>query len=178
MRPEDRLGFRVLPRRRRRDTEASAPRELLALGRFFRGPRRRNGEGGGSRDSRAGGDRDGCRDGANGARGSHGDRGGRPRSSARNHARYRGRVFESRFLPKAHLMSSSRTSLPTMWSRRWPTRLEAGTSRVTGSAGRRRSSASPTTEPASGSRRSMLHDDQGARHCRRAQSGSCSPPSW
>ena len=52
---------------------------------------------------------------------------------------YRGRVFESRFLPKALLIFVVATSRPTRSSRRSPTRRGAATSRATGSSGRPRS---------------------------------------
>ena len=48
---------------------------------------------------------------------------------------YRGRVFESRFLPKALLTFIVRDETPTRSSRRSPTRPAAATSRATASSG-------------------------------------------
>ena len=53
---------------------------------------------------------------------------------------YRGRVFESRFLPKAVLTFLVRDEIADAVAARSPTRRAAVTSRATGSCGRRRSS--------------------------------------
>ena len=92
---------------------------------------------------------------------------------------YRGRVFESRFLPKAHSgCSSSRTSSADDVVAAVADAARSGHESGDGICWTTPTSASPTTEPASGSRRSMLHDDQGARHCDEHDLGRGSPPSW
>ena len=61
---------------------------------------------------------------------------------------YRGRVFESRFLPKAHLTFVVRDEHRRGRDRGDRRRRPHGPrERATGSAGRRRSSTSPTTAP-------------------------------
>jgi hypothetical protein len=60
---------------------------------------------------------------------------------------YRGRTFESRFLPKAVLTFVVAEEISTAWSPRSPMRRGAATSRATGSSGRHRSETSPTTGP-------------------------------
>ena len=58
---------------------------------------------------------------------------------------YRGRTFESRFLPKAVLTFVVAEEIAAVWWRRSPMRRGAATSRATGSSGRRRSETSLTT---------------------------------
>ena len=58
---------------------------------------------------------------------------------------YRGRVFESRFLPKAMLVFVVEDGSSTWSSTRSSMRHAAATSPATGSSGRRRSPTSPTT---------------------------------
>ena len=76
---------------------------------------------------------------------------------------YRGRIFESRFLPKAHLMFVVPTRSPSRSSRRSSTPRARATSRATASAGRRPSSMSRTTGRAGAWRRWRSHDDGAAR---------------
>ena len=61
---------------------------------------------------------------------------------------YRGRIFESRFLPKAVLTFVVADEIADAWSTRSSTRRGAATSRATGSSGRRPSRPSRTTAPA------------------------------
>ena len=56
---------------------------------------------------------------------------------------YRGRIFESRFLPKAVLTFVVDDDIAEAVVARSPTRRAAGTSRATGSSGRRRSERHP-----------------------------------
>ena len=72
---------------------------------------------------------------------------------------YRGRVFESRFLPKALLTFVVQDEIARRSSPRSRTRPAAATSRATASSGRPRSSTSRTTGRARAWRRSEAHDE-------------------
>ena len=88
---------------------------------------------------------------------------------------YRGRVFESRFLPKAHMTfvvarrDRGRTSIARIVDA-----ARTGHARATASAGRRRSPTSPTTEPEQSSRRSRRYEHSRKSDSPRARSGSSS----
>ena len=78
---------------------------------------------------------------------------------------YRGRVFESRFLPKALMTFIVRDELAEDVIQRSRTPRGRATQTATGSAGCRPSAASPTTGPAASSRRWRAYEHQGARDC-------------
>ena len=78
---------------------------------------------------------------------------------------YRGRVFESRFLPKALLTFIVEDDLARRGCRaRSPTPPAPGTSRATESSGRLRSRTSGTTAPACRWARSRSHEDRRPPH--------------
>ena len=92
---------------------------------------------------------------------------------------YRGRVFESRFLPKAMLVFVVADRHRRRRDRRdRRCRAQSATSRATGSAGRRPSRTSCTTEPARAWRRSRSVPRITICWSRLRRSGSLSPPSW